>query len=100
MKVHYNITPHWIGEIIQYDSFCRAIADVWEEVYPGKLSEIYDYIDAIVLPLESAWGNDCARWGEDPSQTAEIRAEKIKTAIKRNIEWLNLHLPESSRDSQ
>lgn len=42
MKVHYGFIPHWIGEIIQYDSFCQAVRDVWSEVYPSKLSEIYD----------------------------------------------------------
>lgn len=96
MKVHYGFTPHWIGEIIQYDSFCQAVAKVWQEVYPDRLSEIYDYIDATVLPLGSAWINDCTRWNEDPSQTAELRAERIKTALTRNIEWFNANLPKSS----
>lgn len=68
MKVHYLITPHWIGEIIKYDSFCKAVANVWEEIYPSRLKEIYDYIDSSVLPLASAWSNDCARWSEDPAQ--------------------------------
>lgn len=96
MKVHYGFTPHWIGEIIQYDSFCKAVEKVWEEIYPTKLTEIYDYIDATVLPLTSAWSNDCERWNEDPSQTAELRADRIKTALRRNIEWFNSHIPKSS----
>lgn len=95
MKVHYVFIPHWIGEIIQYDCFCKAVAKVWHEVYPDRLSEIYDYIDDTVLPLEAAWINDCLRWGDDPSQTVCLRAERIKTALHRNIEWLNAHLPES-----
>lgn len=95
MKVHYGITPHWIGEIIQYPNFCASVADVWKEVYPTRLSEIYDYIDATVLPLEQAWANDCKRWNEDATQTAHLRAERIKTALTRNIEWFNAHLPES-----
>ncbi|MDE5883174.1 MAG: CotH kinase family protein [Muribaculaceae bacterium] len=95
MNVHYAFTPHWIGEIIQYDNFCQSVAKVWQEVYPEKLSEVYDYIDATVLPLEAAWSNDCKRWDEDPSQTAALRAERIKIAINRNIEWFNTHLPES-----
>lgn len=96
MKVHYGFTPHWIGEIIQYDSFCKAVADVWEEIYPNKLSEIFEYIDTSVLPLASAWNKDCERWNDDPTQTAELRAERIKTALSRNIEWFNEHLPKSS----
>ena len=96
MKVHYSFTPHWIGEIIQYDSFCKAVADVWDEIYPNKLSEIYEYIDTSVLPLASAWNKDCERWNDDPTQTAELRAERIKTALSRNIEWFNAHLPKSS----
>lgn len=99
MKVHYLITPHWIGEIIKYDSFCKAVANVWEEIYPSRLKEIYDYIDSSVLPLASAWSNDCARWSEDPAQTAEVRADRIKTALSRNIEWLNAHIPESTYTS-
>ena len=96
MKVHYSFTPHWIGEILQYDSFCKSVADVWDEIYPNKLSEIYEYIDTLVLPLASAWNKDCERWNEDPTQTAELRAERIKTALSRNIEWFNAHLPKSS----
>lgn len=51
MKVHYSVTSHWIGEIIQFDSFCKAVAKVWQEVYPTRLSEIYAYIDETILPL-------------------------------------------------
>lgn len=93
MKVHYGITPHWIGEIIQYDSFCRSVRSVWEDVYPDKLSEIYIYIDATVLPLAEAWKKDCERWNEDPTQTAQLRASRIKNALRRNIEWFNYNLP-------
>lgn len=93
MKVHYGITPHWIGEIIQYDSFCQSVRSVWEDVYPEKLSEIYTYIDATVLPLAEAWKKDCERWNEDPTQTAQLRADRIKNALRRNIEWFNNHLP-------
>lgn len=95
MKVHYGFTPHWIGEIIQYDSFCHAVKDVWSEVYPNKLSEIYDYIDDIVLPLGEAWNNDCERWNDDPTQTVQLRADRIKNALRRNIEWFNQHIPVS-----
>jgi len=95
MKVHYGFTPHWIGEIIQYGNFCDAVGDVWREVYPARLAEIYDYIDATILPLEEAWGNDCARWGEDASQTATLRADRLKKALRRNIEWFDSHLPQS-----
>ncbi len=93
MKVHYGFTPHWIGEIIQYDSFCQTVKSVWNDVYPDRLSEIYDYIDATVLPLAEAWEKDCERWSEDPTQTAQLRADRIKNALKRNIDWFNNHLP-------
>lgn len=95
MKVHYGFTPHWIGEIIQYDSFCQAVKSVWEEIYPEKISEIYDRIDDTVLPLADAWENDCERWNENPEQTASLRANRIKTALRRNIEWFDGHLPVS-----
>ena len=61
MKVHYGFTPHWIGEIIQYDSFCKSVKTIWEEVYPNKLNEIFGYIDDMVLPLDAAGRNDCER---------------------------------------
>jgi len=96
MKVHYGFIPHWIGEIIQYDSFCQAVKNVWAEVYPNRLSEIYDYIDDVVLPLGEAWRNDCDRWNDDPTQTAQLRADRIKNALRRNIEWFNKHIPVSS----
>lgn len=99
MKVHYGITPHWIGEIIQYSSFCDAVRNIWHEIYPARLSQIYDYIDETVLPLNAAWSNDCMRWDEDATQTAELRAERIKTALNRNIEWFNSHLPKTSSGS-
>ena len=54
MTVHYGFIPHWIGEIIQYDSFCRMVEEVWREVYPARLAEIYSFIDETVLPLEEA----------------------------------------------
>lgn len=96
MPVHYNITPHWIGEIIQYDSFCRAVQKVWEEVYPDRLGEIYDYIDRNVLCLKSAWEQNRKIWDEDPSITVQTRSDNLKKALKGNIEWFNDHLPESA----
>lgn len=95
MKVHYGFIPHWIGEIMRYDSFCRAVRRVWSEIYPARLDAIYDYIDREVLPMGEAWQADAARWGDDPSQTARVRAERIKTALRRNIEWFDSHLPEA-----
>lgn len=97
MKVHYGITPHWIGEIIQYASFCDAVKKVWEEVYPAQLSEIYEAIDDIILPLASAWKRDCERWNEDPTQTAQLRADKIKNALRKNIAWFDRNLPVSKQ---
>lgn len=99
MKVHYGFTPHWIGEIIKYDSFCKAVKSVWKEVYPERLSEVYRHIDETVLPLDKAWKNDCERWNEDPSQTARLRANRIKTALRRNMEWFDSHLPVSAHAS-
>ena len=95
MKVSYGFTPHWIGELIQYDSFCQAVERVWNEVYPTRLQEVYDQIDETILPLGSAWANNCVRWNEDPNLTALLRAERIKGAIRRNMEWFDSHLPAS-----
>lgn len=99
MKVHYGFTPHWIGELIQYDSFCQAVASIWKSVYPQRLSAIYDYIDATVLPLDLAWQYDCERWNGDSSNTAQARAEKIKNALRRNMDWFDAHIPTASTTS-
>lgn len=93
MEVGYSFTPHWIGEMIKYDSFCKAVEKVWNEVYPDRLSELYDYIDETMLPLESAWRKDCERWGGD--LTAQYRASRIKNSLRGNIDWFNRHLPKS-----
>lgn len=93
MEVHYGFIPHWIGEIIQYGSFCKEVESIWQEVYPDKLNEIYDYIDKIILPMGDAWENDCKRWGENSAETAQFRAERLKKALKGNIDWFNRHLP-------
>ena len=99
MKVHYSFTPHWIGEIIQYDNFCKAVNDIWNNVYPEKISEIYHSIDVSIMALDSAWRHDAKRWNEDSIQTAEFRADRIKSAIRRNINWFNNHLPGSPHSS-
>lgn len=99
-KVHYTINSHWIGELIRYDSFCKAVGSAWKEVYPDKLSEIYDYIDSVVLPLETAWKKDCSRWDDNPEENVQFRTNRIRTALRRNIEWFNEHLPVSPYASQ
>lgn len=93
MNVHYTITPHWIGEIIQYDSFCKAVKALWEDVYPEKIGSLYDYIDANIPPLYMAWEQNRKVWDEDPQTTAYTRADNLKNALHRNIEWFNEHLP-------
>ena len=99
MKVHYGFTPHWIGEIIQYDSFCKTVEKVWREVYPDKLTQIYTHIDEVMLPLEEAWKHNCERWNFDPTETAPFLASRIKKSLERNMEWLNQHLPVSKVSS-
>ncbi len=97
MKAHYSFCPHWIKEIIQYNSFCTAINEAWNEVYPDKLSSIYDFIDTTILPLEQAWQHDCKRWDDDSTQTVALRSGRIKASLRRNIEWFNNHLPVSKK---
>lgn len=94
MKAPYGFTPHWIGEIIQYPNFCNAVREIWSQVYPARLSLIYNKIDSTILPLEQAWQNDCARWDEDPTQTVYLRAQRVKTALQQNMLWFDAHIPE------
>lgn len=94
MKVHYKPTPHWIGQMIRYESFCREVEAVWESLYRrGGMLELYDMIDKEMEPLEEAWRNDCERWGGNREETACFRADRIKNALRRNAEWLDGHLP-------
>lgn len=96
MKVHYNILPHWIGEIIQYDSFCKAVEKAWKEIYPDKVYTVIDYIDSNIGTLADAWTIDCLHWGDDPEiYGAEYRSEHLKTYLRSNIEWFNRNLPKS-----
>ncbi|MDE6323814.1 MAG: CotH kinase family protein [Paramuribaculum sp.] len=97
MKAHYGFTPHWIGEIIQYDNFCRTVEEIWNDVYPEKLTEVFDHIDDVVPSLGKAWRNDSERWNDDPSQTAELRADRVKTALLRNMNWFDCHLPSGKK---
>lgn len=93
MKAHYGFTPHWIGELIQYDNFCKAVGEAWVEVYPDRISDIYNHIDNVMLPLSKAWEHNNKRWGFEP--TAEYLADRMKTALRRNIKWFDGHLPVS-----
>lgn len=96
MKVHYNIIPHWIGELIQYGSFCSAVERTWKEIYPDKINTIFDHIDNTLGPLTEAWTNDCQRWGDDLAQWGpDYRINRLKTYLRSNIEWFNDHLPQS-----
>lgn len=95
MKASYTFTPHWIGELIQYDDFCKAVAKVWDEVYPDAFSKLYENIEDFMLTLDKAWVMNSNRWDEDPTQTAQVKADKAVNAIARNVEWFNQHLPVS-----
>lgn len=96
MKVHYNIIPHWIGELIQYGSFCSAVERTWKEIYPDKINTVFDHIDNTLGPLTEAWTNDCLRWGDDLAQWGpDYRINRLKTYLRSNIEWFNDHLPQS-----
>lgn len=100
LKAHYNVIPHWVGELIQYNSFCVAVENAWKEIYPDKINTIFDHIDNTLGPLANAWTNDCLRWGDDPEQYgAEFRIDRLKTYLRNNIDWFNGHLPRSGPTS-
>ena len=82
MKVHYGITPHWIGEIIQYDSFCKAVESVWKNL-SERLSKIYSYIDETVLPLMRLGKMIVSGGDEDRLRLPVSRAGRIKRCIAK-----------------
>ncbi len=94
MKASYGFTPHWIGEIIQYASFCKAVEQEWHKIYPSLADKLDDFLDLQHHSYDQAWINDAERWG-DPFLTAKERSQAMKDALRSNIEWFNNHLPQS-----
>ena len=93
MKTTYNFTPHWIGELIKDEDFCRAVRSAWQEFYPDEIQSWMDYIDEHVLVCDEAYEQEKIRWNYKSGETLSHRTEKLKNALLANIEWFNEHLP-------
>lgn len=93
MKVSYVFTPHWIDELLKDDDFCTAVRQAWKEFYPAKSDKWIDDLVNDFYPYESAYTHDCERWHKSVSRPLSEEATTLRFALKRNMEWFNLHLP-------
>lgn len=93
MKTTYGFTPHWIGEMIKDEDFCRVVRNVWQEFYPDQVQPWMEYIDEHLLPCSAALELDKNRWNSSSNETLEQRTERLKSSLIANIEWFNNHLP-------
>ncbi len=96
MPVHYTITPHWIGQLIQYPDFCKAVADEWEKLYPSQVEPLMNYIEDVMVPLAEAEKANSARWPTLPYAPTEVTIETTKNVLRANMEWFDKHLPTTS----
>lgn len=93
MKTSYGFIPHWIGELIKDEDFCRAVRSAWSEFYPHEVQSWMDYIDEHILLCGLAYEQDKARWHYTSQETLQDRTNRLKTSLLANIEWFNEHLP-------
>ena len=93
MTTSYGFTPHWIGELIKDEDFCRAVREVWNEFYPYEILAWMEYIDEHLLLCGEAYEQDKIRWNYTNQETLEERVERLKSSLLANIEWFNNHLP-------
>ena len=93
MKTTYTFVPHWIGELIQDEDFCRAVRREWSKFYPQQVQPWMDYIDEHLLPCSTAYEQEKTLWNFTDQSTLSQRVEELKSSLLANIEWFNSHLP-------
>ncbi len=93
MKTSYDFTPHWIGELIKDEDFCKAVREAWQEFYPDEVQPWMDYIDDHVMICNNAFEQEKIRWNYANKEPLEDRVERLKSSLLANIEWFNEHLP-------
>lgn len=93
MKTSYGFTPHWIGQLVEDETFCAAVKAAWEDFYPYELQAWMNYIDEQLLVCGEAFEQEKRRWNYSSSETLNTRVEKLKAALLANAEWFNENLP-------
>ena len=93
MKTSYGFTPHWIGELLKDEDFCRAVRHAWREFYPSRVQGWMDYIDEHLRPCRASFEREKVQWSYTNQSTLEQRTAQLKTSLLANIEWFNNHLP-------
>ena len=99
MKTSYAFIPHWIGELVKDEDFCRAVRRAWAEFYPDKIQAWMEYIDAHLLSCAEAFETEKKLWNYTNRDTLRERVGKLKSALLANIEWFNDNLPHGMADS-
>lgn len=93
MKTSYSFTPHWIGELIKDDDFCKAVRNAWKDFYPYHIQSWMEYIDENLMICNDAYEQEKIRWNYTSNETLAQRVDKLKTSLLANIEWFNAHQP-------
>ena len=93
MKTTYGFTPHWIGELIEDEDFCKAVRRAWDEFYPDQIDPWMEYIDEHLLLCGQAFEQEKVRWSYTNQDALAERVDKLKSALLANIEWFNNHVP-------
>lgn len=93
MKTSYGFTPHWIGELIKDEDFCRSVRNAWEDFYPNEVQPWMDYIDEHLLLCGEAFEQEKILWNYTNHDTLVERVAKLKAALLNNIQWFNNNLP-------
>lgn len=93
MKTSYGFVPHWIGELIKDDDFCKAVRNAWKDFYPYHIQSWMEYIDEHLMICDEAYEQEKIRWNYTSHETLAERVDKLKTSLRANIEWFNNHQP-------
>lgn len=93
MKAPYSFASHWINELLKDEDFCKAVRDAWEAFYPSISNDWMLYLERCFAPYEAAHKQDARRWTYKNYVSLSNHAAVLRTALQRNLEWFNNHLP-------
>lgn len=99
MKTSYGFTPHWIGELIKDEDFCREVRHAWREFYPAQMQQWLERAALQLLPCAAAYEREKEMWNYTNRDPLETKITKLKSALLANAEWFNNHLPHGVQGS-
>ena len=78
----------WIKEIARHPNFQKKVREIWQEFYPEKYDEIYDFIDQFTALCRQADKADALRWPQYNKGDTDSKCGKLKSMLKKNTDWL------------